>query len=46
MILKLGMLQRVLKYYKIPSNDDPRLTFDLFKQRSTLVPYAFVWENA
>ena len=27
-------------------NDVPRLTFDLFMQRSNVVPYAFVWENA
>ena len=46
LILKLGMQHWVLKYYQIPSNDDPRLTFDLFTQRSTLVHYAFVWENA
>ena len=25
---------------------DHKLIFDLFTQRSTLVPYAFVWENA
>ena len=36
----------VLEYYQIPSNDDPRLTFDLFTHRSTLVHYACVWENA
>ena len=34
---------RVFEYYKIPSNYDPRLTFDLFTQRSILVHYAFVW---
>ena len=27
-------------------NDDPRLTFDLFTQKSTWVPHGFVWENA
>ena len=27
------------------SNDDPRLTIDLFTQRWTLVLYAFVWEK-
>ena len=31
--------------YQIPSNDDPRFTFDLFTQTSILFPYAFVWEN-
>ena len=46
MILKLGMQHRVFEYYQIPSNDDLSLTFDLLTQRSTLVPDAFVWENA
>ena len=47
MILKqLGMQHRVLEYYQVSFNDDPRLTFDLFTQRSISVPYAFVWENA
>ena len=45
MILKLGMQHRVLKCYHIPSNDDPMMTFDLFTQRATLFPYAFVWES-
>ena len=31
MILKLGMQDLVLKFYQIPSDDDPRLTFDLFQ---------------
>ena len=44
--LKVGMQHWVLEYYQIPSDDDPRLTFDLSTQRSTLIPYAFVWENA
>ena len=35
-----------LEYYPISSNDDPMLIFDLFTQRSVLVSYAFVWENA
>ena len=34
--LKVGMQHRVLKYYQVCSNDDPR---------SNLVPYAFVWEK-
>ena len=48
MTLKLGMqitLKRVLKYYEIPSNDDPGLTLTYFMARSNLVPYAFVWEK-
>ena len=39
------MPHRVLKYYQIPSNDDPVLTLTYFMARSNLVPYAFVWEN-
>ena len=39
MILKLGVQLWVLKHYQIPSNEDPRLNFDLFTQRSVLVPY-------
>ena len=42
MILKLGMQHPVREYYQIPSNDDPMLTFDLFTQKSILVPHAFV----
>ena len=45
MTLKLGMQHRVLKYYQIPSNDDPGLTLTYFTARSNLVPYAFVWEK-
>ena len=45
MTLKLGMQHWVLKYYLIPSNDDPGLTLTYFKARSNLVPYAFVWEK-
>ena len=33
------------KVYQICSNDDPRLTFDLFMVRSNLNPHAFVWGN-
>ena len=43
--LKLGMKHRTLEYYQVHSDDDPRLTLDLFTQKSNLVPYAFVWEN-
>ena len=46
MILKLDMQHKVLEYYQIPSNDDPRLTFDLFRERSTLLTYAFIREKA
>ena len=45
MTLKLGKQHRVLNYYQIPSNDDPRLTLTYFTARSILVPYAFVWEK-
>ena len=45
MTLKLGMQDRVLKYYQIPSNDDPGLTLTYFTARSNFVPYAFVWEK-
>ena len=43
MTLKLGMQHRVLKYYQIPSKDNPGLTLTYFTTRSNLVPYAFVW---
>ena len=46
MSLKHGLQHWGLKHYQVYSNDDPRLTFDRFIQRSTLIPYAFVWENA
>ena len=45
MTLKVGMQQRVLKYYQVCSNDDPELTLTYFMARSNLVPYAFVWEK-
>ena len=45
MTLKLGMEHRVLEYYQLCSNDDPRLTLTYFTARSNLVPYAFVWEK-
>ena len=45
MILKLGMLHRVLEYYQVCSNDDSGLTLTCFWRRSNLVPYAFVWEK-
>ena len=44
-ILKNGVQHHVLKYYKIPSNDDLGLTLTYFVTRSNLVPYAFVWEK-
>ena len=40
-LLKVGIQHRAFEYYQV--NDDPRLRFELFTQRSTLVPYAFVW---
>lgn len=46
MSFKLGMLHWKLKYYQVCSNDDPVLTFDLFTERSNLLPYAFVWQKA
>ena len=42
MTLKLGMLQPVLEYCQVCSNDDPGLTITYFTPRSNLVPYAFV----
>ena len=45
MTLKVGMHHRVLKYYQVCSNDDPKLTVTYFTARSNLVPYAFVWEK-
>ena len=45
MILKVGMLHWVLKYYQVCSNDEPVLTMTYFTARSNLVPYAFVWEK-
>ena len=34
MTLKVGMQQRVLKYYQVCSNDDPGLTLTYFMSRS------------
>ena len=45
MTLKLGMQHSVLKYYQIPSNNDPGLTLPYFTTRSNLVTHAFVWEK-
>ena len=45
MTLKLGVQHWVLEYYQVCSNDDPGLTMTYFTARSTLVPYAFVWEK-
>ena len=41
--LNLVTEHRGLKVFQVCSNDDPRLTFDLFRTRSNLHPYAFVW---
>ena len=35
----------MLEYYRVCSNDDPKLTMTYFRARSILVPYAFVWEK-
>ena len=45
MTLKLDMQHRMLKYYQVCSNNDPRLTLTYFTARSNVVPYAFVWEK-
>ena len=45
MTLKLSMHHRVLESYQFCSNDDPWLTLTYFIARSSLVPYAFVWEK-
>ena len=45
MTLKVGMQHRVLEYYQVCSNDDPKLTLTYFTTRSNLVPYVFVWEK-
>ena len=39
------MQHRMLKYYQVCSNNDPRLTLICFTTRSNLVPYALVWEK-
>ena len=46
MSLNVNMQHRVLKYYQVCSNDDPRLTLTCFTTRSNLVPFAFVWVKA
>ena len=43
--LKVGMQHWVLEYYQVCSNDDPWMTLTYFMARSSLVPYAFVWEK-
>ena len=45
MTLKVGMQHWVHEYYQVCSNDDPKLTLTYFTARSSLVPYAFVWEK-
>ena len=45
MTLKFCMQNWVLEYYQVCSNDDPGLTLTYFTARSSLVPYAFVWEK-
>ena len=46
MAFKLGIQHWRLESHKVCSNDDPGLTLTYFTARSTLLPYAFVWENA
>ena len=43
--LNPGIYHRGLKVYQVCSNNDSRLTFDLFTTRSNLRPYAFLWGN-
>ena len=45
MTLKICMQHWVLRYYQVCSNDDPGLTLTYFTARSSLGPYAFVWEK-
>ena len=45
MTLKVCMHHRVLEYYQVCSNNDPGLTLPYFTARSSLVPYAFIWEK-
>ena len=40
--LNLGIQHWGLKVYQVCSNDDPRMTFDLWMARSNLRPYAFI----
>ena len=45
MTLKVSMQHWVLEYYHVNSNNDPRMTFTYFMERSNSIPYAFVWEK-
>ena len=45
MTLKVGMYNRVLKYYQAVLNDDPGLILTYFTAMSNLVHFAFVWEK-
>ena len=45
MTLKPVMQHRVLKHYKVCSNDELGLTLTYVTTRSNLVHYAFVWEK-
>ena len=45
MTMKIGMQHWVLEYYQVRSNDVPGMTLTCFMPRSSLVPYAFVWEK-
>ena len=41
--LNLGIKHWGLKVYQIYANDDPRMTYDLFKAKSNLHPHTFIW---
>ena len=45
MTMTLGIQHWVLQYYQVCLNDAPGLTLTYFTARSSLVPYAFVWEK-
>ena len=43
MSLKLGIQHDwALRYYQVCSNDNPRLTFDLFTESVNLLPYTYL----
>ena len=45
MILKLSMLRKGLKLYKVYINDNPGLTLTYFTARSNWVAYTIEWGN-
>ena len=46
MTFKLNIHRQGLRSFKVCSNDEPVLTLNYFTARSTLLPSAFVFENA